>query len=200
MRNVLNGDDPLGHEPWSHTHRPCVRRCTVRRNSGGAASCSGAGSARTKPRAIQRGGVHYGWAPRNDSSSRPKPILWAASRQRLPRACAGLACWRETRRSRKSSSPRPIWPCAPTRQTEPDGGWHVVPHPRNPRLVNTYVNVLALLVLLDTRRADLPWDGSTQRRDALIQQTANWLVSTYDSGTPAGWYKDNGRRTRWLTG
>src|SRR5205823_8427778 len=82
-----------------------------------------------------------------------------------------------------------------------EGSWHVVPHPKQPGLQNTYVNVLALQTLLDTRKAGLAWDGSTSRRDDLIRQTAGWLVRNFQRDTePPGWFKDNGSRDQIIDG
>jgi hypothetical protein len=58
-----------------------------------------------------------------------------------------------------------------------------------PELHNPYTTTLALLALLETRRAGLPWDGSIQRRDQLLKATAQWLISKFDeNGDPPGWH------------
>jgi hypothetical protein len=51
-----------------------------------------------------------------------------------------------------------------------------------------FASTLALMGLLETKRHDLPWDGSTARRDELIVQTARWLIGEYRvTGLQRGW-------------
>jgi hypothetical protein len=43
--------------------------------------------------------------------------------------------------------------------------------------------------LLQAHQANVPWEGSVERRDQLIRQTAQWLVQDFDSkGNPPGWH------------
>jgi len=68
------------------------------------------------------------------------------------------------------------------------GGWNMFPNQSDPALHNVYTATLALLALLETRRANLPWEGSTEKRDQLLKATAQWLADRYDD-TPnnPGW-------------
>lgn len=68
------------------------------------------------------------------------------------------------------------------------GGWNMLPAQKDPDKHHLYSTTLALLTLLQAHEAGLPWEGSEQRRDELIRQTAQWLVDRFDpKGEPPGW-------------
>ena len=68
------------------------------------------------------------------------------------------------------------------------GGWNMLPSQKDPNKHHLYSTTLALLTLLQAHEAGLPWEGSTQRRDELIKQTAQWLIDHFDpKGEPPGW-------------
>lgn len=68
------------------------------------------------------------------------------------------------------------------------GGWNMLPSQKDPGKHHLYSTTLALLTLLQAHESGLPWEGSTQRRDELIRQTAQWLVEHFDpKGEPPGW-------------
>jgi hypothetical protein len=68
------------------------------------------------------------------------------------------------------------------------GGWNMLPSQKDPNKHHLYSTTLALLTLLQAHEAGLPWEGSTERRDQLIRQTANWLIDHFDpKGEPPGW-------------
>jgi hypothetical protein len=72
-----------------------------------------------------------------------------------------------------------------------DGGWKMFPNQKELDLHNPYTTALALLALLETRKAGLPWDGSAERRDQLIQVTSKWLINKFDDdveGKDPGWH------------
>ena len=69
-----------------------------------------------------------------------------------------------------------------------NGGWNMFPNQADPSNNNIYTTTVALLALLETRRAGLPWDGSVEKRDRLLQATAQWLADEYDDKAPQpGW-------------
>jgi hypothetical protein len=69
-----------------------------------------------------------------------------------------------------------------------NGGWNMFPNQADPALSHPYTTTLALLALLETRRANLPWDGSVERRDQLLKATAQWLADKYDdTARQPGW-------------
>ena len=68
------------------------------------------------------------------------------------------------------------------------GGWNMLPSQKDPGKHHLYSTTLALLALLQAHEANVAWDGSAQRRDELIKQTAQWLVDHFDpKGEPPGW-------------
>ncbi len=69
-----------------------------------------------------------------------------------------------------------------------NGGWNMLPSQKDPSKHHLYSSALALLTLLQAHDASLPWEGSVERRDQLIRQTAQWLVDHFDpKGEPPGW-------------
>jgi hypothetical protein len=139
--------------------------------------------------AVERDGVKYGWiSHNNDTDTLAEPALWttaalavALSRPKLldeaerARFLAHLAYTQEVLRLY-----RPL----------EHGGWNMFPRQKDATEANPYTTTLALLTLLELRRAGLPWEGSEARRDELLLQTAGWLVDQYDmssEGMP-GWH------------
>jgi hypothetical protein len=68
------------------------------------------------------------------------------------------------------------------------GGWNMLPSQKDPNKHHLYSTTLALLALLQAHESGLPWEGSAEKRDQLIRQTAQWLVDHFDpKGEPPGW-------------
>ena len=68
------------------------------------------------------------------------------------------------------------------------GGWNMLPAQKDPNKHHLYSTTLALLTLLQAHESGLPWEGSAERRDQLIRQTAQWLIDRFDAkGEPPGW-------------
>jgi hypothetical protein len=68
------------------------------------------------------------------------------------------------------------------------GGWNLFPYQKDPAFHDPYSTTVALLTLLETRRANLPWEGSIERRDELLKATAQWLVNNFnEKSNPPGW-------------
>ena len=139
--------------------------------------------------AVERGGVKYGWiSHNNDTDTLAEPALWttaslaaALSRPNLldaaerERFLAHLAYTQEVLKLY-----RPL----------DNGGWNMFPRQKDETEANPYTTTLALLTLLELRRASLPWEGSEKRRDEMLSQTARWLAAQYDTsgeGMP-GWH------------
>jgi hypothetical protein len=155
---------------------------------------------RTQPERITRDGVQYGWISTGKNCPQAEPILWAASAVAAALARPDLVPGEQRDRLERflAEIHTILRAYAPT---DPEGGWHIAAHLLKPALQNTYVNVLALQTLLDTRRAGLTWDGSAGRRDELIAQTARWLLRNFDPNAPRpGWYKDNGMHDHVIDG
>ncbi len=62
---------------------------------------------------------------------------------------------------------------------EQSGGWNIFPNQANLDQHSSYTSALALLALLETHSANQPWQGSVERRDQLLKQTAEFLISRY---------------------
>jgi hypothetical protein len=70
------------------------------------------------------------------------------------------------------------------------GGWNVFPNQKAPDHYSPYSTALGLLALLETQSAGLPWAGTVEERDALLRQTAEFLVSRYTQrGDLRGWQR-----------
>ncbi|WAC18399.1 toll/interleukin-1 receptor domain-containing protein [Luteolibacter sp. SL250] len=68
------------------------------------------------------------------------------------------------------------------------GGWWMFPGADQTAPPNAYSASLALLALLECRKAGLPWMGSVERRDELLEATALWLRENFhQDGKAAGW-------------
>jgi serine/threonine protein kinase len=184
-----------GHESWSHAQAVCaLLRCPAATDKELKELIPSLELMRTKFQRMERDGVKYGWPPRDGTTfTQPEPMLWAAGALAVALGRPGYL----TGQTRKDLEDFLHETHAILRTYAPPAddhnrGWKIVPNPRQAAVQNTYVNILALQVLLETRQAGLAWDGSIKRRDALIAQTARWLVHTFDpKGEPPGWYKDN---------
>ncbi|HEX8137971.1 MAG TPA: toll/interleukin-1 receptor domain-containing protein [Pyrinomonadaceae bacterium] len=143
--------------------------------------------------AIEQDGVKYGWISHpNETHTQAEPALWTAIA--LARALGRPGFLTGEVRSRAEQH------LAYTQEVlrlyhpleDRHSGWNMFPRQKDPTQHNTYTTALALLALLETRQAGLPWDGSTERRDALLRDTAGWLMDPdnrqYDfKSDPPGW-------------
>lgn len=70
-------------------------------------------------------------------------------------------------------------------QAEP---WYIFPNQKNRAEYSPYTTALAILVLLEAREAQLPWEGSQTNRDELIVRSANFLLTRFEvDANPPGW-------------
>lgn len=68
------------------------------------------------------------------------------------------------------------------------GGWRMFPGTQQSAPANSYSTVLALLALLECKKAGLPWLGSLERRDQMLQASAAWLHRQFhQDAKAAGW-------------
>ena len=68
------------------------------------------------------------------------------------------------------------------------GGWTLFLAPPKIRRADAYSTAMALMALLEVRRANLPWSGSIERRDGLIRASFDWLVQDFNAkANPPGW-------------
>ena len=73
-----------------------------------------------------------------------------------------------------------------------NGGWRMFPGAQQSAPPNSYSTVLALLALLECKKAELPWLGSVERRDAMLQASAVWLHKQFHQGAKAAGWRGTG--------
>lgn len=132
-------------------------------------------------------GRKYGWiAHPNEDRTQAEPALWTA-------AALASALGREgfvTGEARERMLKHFAYTQEVLKTYRPDNadGWNMFPNQQDPHLHNVYTTALALLALLETRKANLPWDGSVENRDQMLLGAARWLADRYDEKSPEpGW-------------
>ena len=136
---------------------------------------------------IERGGVRYGWLARQgELSPMSVPAFWTAMSLAVAIGRDAYA----TPAARTDALTRLTYVQEALAPYQPAGtqGWNMFPDQSSPSQHNVYAATLALMALLETRKANLPWQGSIDRRDQLIRQTSGWLTAQFDPRTsPPGW-------------
>ena len=136
---------------------------------------------------FERRGIKYGWLARPDEvSPMSVPALWTAmslavalGKDAYPTAGDRTAAIQQLTAVQNVLAP--YYP-------DSTPGWNLFPNQRAPGQHNIYAATLGLMALLETRRAGLPWRGSVERRDRMIRETYDYLVSKYDGAQdPPGW-------------
>ena len=138
--------------------------------------------------AVEKNGVKYGWISHgNDTDTLAEPALWTTAA--LAAALARPRLLKPDERERMLTHLNYTQEVLKLYRPLEDGGWNMFPRQKVADEANPYTTTLALLTLLEMRRAALPWEGSETRRDELLAQTARWLIDKYDdtSGSP-GWH------------
>jgi hypothetical protein len=143
---------------------------------------------------VEEGGKKYGWRTGHYTAD-GKAILGSAT-------SAGATFWLAAAYSLALSRPptvtaekrilyetrlRYIQETSRAYRTDERGGWNRYPNQFNAKEHSTYMSALALLALLETRAAHLPWEGSVDTRDALLYATAQWLMGQFVEGDQSGW-------------
>lgn len=138
--------------------------------------------------AVEGGGKKYGWEPRPPYPyTVAVPSLWAICALSEALARPGLLDRAERDEFEKyltyaQETLRIYRPCN-------DGGWNMFPNQTDEAWHDPYATALALLALLQVRTAGQPWEGSFERRDALLKATASWLIEHFDyQSNPPGWH------------
>jgi class 3 adenylate cyclase len=145
-------------------------------------------------------GVAYGWlAHEGMKHTEAEPALWTVAALAVAlgrpgllegeRRAAFLAHLAEAQRAadlHRSASRAGTW----------DGAWNMFPNQEDPTRFAPYTTTLALLALLETRAAGLPWRGSEKARDEALALTAGRLLrnfGTYDgvTGWKRTWYESD---------
>jgi MTH538 TIR-like domain (DUF1863) len=141
--------------------------------------------------AIEQDGIKYGWISHpGETHTQAEPALWTAIALAKALGRPGFLTGEARARAEQHLAyTQEVLRLHNTHQGEP-GGWNMFPRQKDPKRHNTYTTALALLALLETRQAGLPWDGSTERRDTLLNEAAQWLMRfpQYDvNADPPGW-------------
>ncbi|HJR06608.1 MAG TPA: toll/interleukin-1 receptor domain-containing protein [Pyrinomonadaceae bacterium] len=138
--------------------------------------------------AVEKNGVKYGWISHsNDTDTLAEPALWttAALAAALSRPNLLDASERERLLARLAYTQEVLRLYRPL----DNGGWNMFPRQKEADDANPYTTTLALLTLLELRRAGVGWEGSASKRDELLEKTAQWLVDNYDTTTATpGWH------------
>jgi hypothetical protein len=143
-------------------------------------------------------GVKYGWSAEalldeqknvvkaNSESVEGVPTLWTVGAVTVALGRPGLIEGAE--RERFESYLKYAQEATRIYRPLDTGGWNLFPYQKDPAFHDPYTTTLAMLVLLETRKANLPWDGTVERRDAMLQATAQWLVNNFnEKSNPPGW-------------
>ena len=132
-------------------------------------------------------GRKYGWmAHPQESRTQAEPAMWTAAALANALGRPGFLTGDARDRTMKHFS----YTQEVLKMYRPSdaGGWNMFPNQMDPSQNNVYTTALALLALLETRKANLPWDGSVEKRDQLLNATAQWLTDKYDDKARSpGW-------------
>ena len=132
-------------------------------------------------------GRKYGWiAHPNEVRTQAEPALWTAAALANALGRPGLVTGEARERMLRNFAY--TQEVLKTYRPDDENGWNMFPNQQDPHLHNVYTTTLALLALLETRKANLPWDGSFETRDKLLLNAAQWLGARYDDKSPEpGW-------------
>lgn len=137
---------------------------------------------------IEVAGTRYGWISHpGDTHTQAEPAIWTAIALAKALGRPGLL----DGEARRVAEERFLYTQEVLKLYRPleTGGWNMFPRQKEPARHNIYTTTLALLALLEARQAGLPWEGSTERRDQLLKNTAQWLIDAYDyKSSPPGWH------------
>ncbi|MBA3766624.1 MAG: toll/interleukin-1 receptor domain-containing protein [Acidobacteria bacterium] len=138
---------------------------------------------------IEQDGIKYGWISHpGDSHTQAEPALWTAIALAKALGRPGLLTNEERQRAEQHMAyAQEVLRLYHPLDTQ-SAGWNMFPRQKDPSQHNTYTTALALLALLEMRAAGVPWEGSAERRDALLKTTAQWLIGAYyPKADPPGW-------------
>lgn len=153
-----------------------------------AARCvAGLRAAFDSPQWIERDGVVVGWLREADVDyTEAEPCLWTAAALALALGRPGAVP--EAERPAFLRLLGKAHEAALTFRPLDDGAWNIFAQQKDPARYSPYTTSLALLALLETRRAGLPFAGDVERRDRMIEATVRFLGSTFLADThPPGW-------------
>jgi len=132
-------------------------------------------------------GRKYGWiAHPKEMRTQAEPALWTAVALANALGRPGLLTGEAREQALKNFGY--TQEILKTYRPDNQNGWNMFPNQEDPHLHNVYTTALALLALLEARKANLAWDGSFETRDQLLLNAARWLAERYDAESPEpGW-------------
>jgi hypothetical protein len=140
---------------------------------------------------IEREGVKYGWpAEKGAISAIAPPAFWTAMSLAVALRKDGFP----SGDAQAQASEHLAYVENVLNRYHPDGsaGWNLFPDQVDPTQHDVYAATLALMTLLEVKRARLPWEGTAERRDRLIRQTFDWLTARFNpQAQPPGWGSGN---------
>jgi TIR domain len=186
----LNPGSTKTFEPWSNAQALTAMFATPELSQEDARNLLRGFDQHFQPQSMIVGddGKKYGWIAHPDEMrTQAEPTLWTAAALATALGTPNLL----TGEAREVALKRLAYTHEALKTYRPadHGGWNMFPNQQDPSLNNVYTTTLALLALLETKRANLPWEGSEQKRDELLKATAQWLAAQYDDQSqPPGWH------------
>jgi hypothetical protein len=176
-------------EYWSNAQALSALFTTVELPDGEARQLLAGLDVAFEPNATVEGsdGRKYGWiAHPKEMRTQAEPALWTAVALANALGRPGLLTGEARERALKNFAY--TQEILKTYRPDNENGWNMFANQEDPQLHNVYTTALALLALLETRKANLTWDGSVETRDQLLLNAARWLAGRYDAESPEpGW-------------
>jgi len=176
-------------EYWSNAQALSALFTTVELPDGEARQLLAGLDVAFEPNATVEGsdGLKYGWiAHPKEMRTQAEPALWTAVALANALGRPGLLTGEARERALKNFAY--TQEILKTYRPDNENGWNMFANQEDPQLHNVYTTALALLALLEARKANLTWDGSRETRDQLLLNAARWLAGRYDAESPEpGW-------------
>jgi len=176
-------------EYWSNAQALSALFTTVELPDGEARQLLAGLDVAFEPNATVEGsdGRKYGWiAHPKEMRTQAEPALWTAVALANALGRPGLLTGEARERALKNFAY--TQEILKTYRPDNENGWNMFANQEDPQLHNVYTTALALLALLEARKANLTWDGSLETRDQLLLNAARWLTGRYDAESPEpGW-------------
>jgi hypothetical protein len=183
------GADDSNVEYWSNAQALSALFTTVELSDDEARQLLAGLDVAFEPNATVEGsdGRKYGWiAHPKEMRTQAEPALWTAVALANALGRPGLLTGEARERALKNFGY--TQEILKTYRPDNQNGWNMFPNQEDPHLHNVYTTALALLALLEARKANLAWDGSFETRDQLLMNAARWLAERYDAESPEpGW-------------
>jgi hypothetical protein len=138
---------------------------------------------------IEVDGKKFGWLVGDSDYPQAEPALWTVAA--LAAALGRRDLVDDDHRRRLISRLEYAQTVSDLYRPVSDGGWNILPQQDDPAQHSTYTTGLALMVLLELRRAGLGWHDDRARLETLIRAATARLAEHFDArpATP-GWRLD----------